>query len=77
MGAAKATYYQGWIQKMNQLKKVDAKTWTWLTTVPTKCWCKHVFSFYHKCDVLMNNISESFNTTVLVARDKPILTMCE
>jgi hypothetical protein len=25
----------------------------------------------------MNNISEAFNATILVARDKPILTMCE
>jgi hypothetical protein len=45
--------------------------------VPTKLWCKHAFSFYPKCDVLMNNISEAFNATILVARDKPILTMCE
>lgn len=43
----------------------------------SKCWCKHAFSFYPKCDVLMNNIVESFNATILVVRDKPILTMCE
>ena len=43
--------------------------------VPTKLWCKHSFSFYPKCDVLMNNLSESFNSTILQARDKPILTM--
>lgn len=29
----------------------------WLMAVPTKCWCKHAFSFYPKCDVLMNTIS--------------------
>ncbi|KAI5410498.1 hypothetical protein KIW84_055853 [Lathyrus oleraceus] len=51
--------------------------WTWLMAVPTKSWCKHAFSFYPKCDTLMNNISESFNATILAARDKPILTMCE
>ncbi|XP_058777048.1 uncharacterized protein LOC131651395 [Vicia villosa] len=45
--------------------------------VPTKSWCKHAFSFYPKCDVLMNNIAESLNATILNARDKPILTMCE
>ncbi|CAK8531341.1 unnamed protein product [Lathyrus sativus] len=38
LGAAKATYYQGWIQKMNELKKVDVKAWTWLIAIPTKCW---------------------------------------
>jgi hypothetical protein len=77
MGAAKATYYQGWLQKMNELKVLDAKAWEWLMAIPTKTWCKHAFSFYSKCDILMNNISESFNATILVARDKPILTMCE
>jgi hypothetical protein len=25
MGAAKATYYQGWLSKMNELKEVDPK----------------------------------------------------
>ena len=45
--------------------------------IPTKSWCKHAFSFYPKCDVVMNNISEAFNNTILVARDKHVLTMCE
>ncbi|XP_014511388.1 uncharacterized protein LOC106770077 [Vigna radiata var. radiata] len=27
------------------------------------------------CDVLINNLSESFNSTILLARDKPIITM--
>ncbi|XP_058769641.1 uncharacterized protein LOC131643444 [Vicia villosa] len=77
MGAAKATYYQAWEEKMAELKKVDPKACEWLMKVPTKTWCKHAFNIYPKCDVLMNNISESFNATILCVRDKPILTMCE
>ena len=77
MGAAKATYFQAWEAKMNELKAIDKKAWDWLMVVDTKTWCKHAFSFYSKCDVLMNNLSESFNATILVARDKPILTLCE
>ncbi|KAK2405578.1 hypothetical protein QL285_054800 [Trifolium repens] len=77
MGAAKATYFQAWEAKMNELKAIDKKAWDWLMAVDTKTWCKHAFSFYSKCDVLMNNLSESFNATILVARDKPILTLCE
>ncbi|XP_058767169.1 uncharacterized protein LOC131640807 [Vicia villosa] len=77
MGEAKATYQQGWQQKMNELKGVDPKAWEWLMGVSAKSWSKHAFSFYPKCDVLMNNIAESFNATILIARDKPILTMCE
>lgn len=45
--------------------------------VPIKLWCKHSFSFYPKCDVLMNNLSESFKSTTLQVRDKLILTMCK
>jgi hypothetical protein len=77
MGAAKATYIQAWESKMDELKKVEFKAWEWLMKVPTKTWCKHAFSHYSKCDVLMNNLSESFNATILSARDKPILTLAE
>jgi hypothetical protein len=77
MGAAKATYVQAWEHKMDELKIVDSKAWEWLMKVLTKLWCKHAFNFYSKCDVLMNNLSGSFNATILVARDKPILTLCE
>jgi hypothetical protein len=77
MGAAKATYIQEWEAKMKELKAIKEPAWEWLMKIPTKSWCKHAFSFYPKCDVLMNNISEAFNSTILVARDKPVLTMCE
>jgi hypothetical protein len=77
MGVAKATYYQAWEAKMGELKALDKKACDWLMAVRTKMWCKHAFSYYSKCDVLMNNLSESFNATILVARDQPILTLCE
>lgn len=77
MGAAKATYYQAWEEKMMQLKALDPGAWEWLMKHNTKLWCKHAFTYYSKCDVLMNNISESFNSTILLARDKPIISMCE
>ena len=77
MGAAKTTYFQGSKAKMDEIKKVDAGAWEWLMGQPTKSWCKHAFSYYSKCDVLMNNLYESFNATILVSRDKPFLTMCE
>lgn len=33
--------------------------------IPTKLGYKHAFDFYPKCDVLINKISESFNSTIL------------
>ncbi|RDX79885.1 hypothetical protein CR513_39636, partial [Mucuna pruriens] len=75
MGAAKATYFKTWEDKMMQLKEIDQKAYEWLVVVPKRIWCKHAFSSYSRCDVLMNNLSESFNSTILLARDKPIITM--
>lgn len=77
MGAAKATYFEAWEQKMQQIKNFDQKAFEWLSAIPTRSWCKHKFSPYPKCDVLMNNLSEAFNSTILLARDKPIISMCE
>jgi len=77
MVVAKATYYIAWEQKMQELKAIDLRAWEWLMQHPTKLWCKHSFNYYSKCDVLMNNLSEAFNSTILCARDKPPITMCE
>lgn len=57
--------------------KAILETYEWLEVIPkTKC-CKHAFPFYSKCDILMNNLSDSFNATIFLQRDKPILTMFE
>ncbi|KAI5417584.1 hypothetical protein KIW84_042262 [Lathyrus oleraceus] len=77
MAAAKATYIQVWDDKMKELKELNVKPWEWLLGIPTKAWCRYAFYFYPGCDVLMNNVSDTFNITLLVERDKPILTMCE
>ncbi|WVZ24109.1 hypothetical protein V8G54_002653 [Vigna mungo] len=77
MGAAKATYEKEWEKKMGELKAINNDAYNWLIGIPTKTWCKHAFSTYCRCDVLINNLSESFNSTILIARDKPIITMME
>ncbi|WVZ06649.1 hypothetical protein V8G54_019995 [Vigna mungo] len=75
MGAAKATYEKEWEKKMGELKAINIEAYNWLLGIPTKTWCKHAFSTYCRCDVLINNLTESFNSTILLARDKPIITM--
>ena len=64
-------------KKMGELKNLNPDAYNWLIAIPTKSWCKYAFSIYPKCDVLMNNLSESFNSTILLARDKPIISMME
>jgi len=77
MVAAKATYYQAWEAKIEELNKINEEAHNWLVKIPTKCWCKHAFRYYPKCDVVMNNLFKSFNNTILFAKDKPILTIME
>lgn len=67
MGVAKTTYIQTWEAKMKELKEINVKTWEWLSKIPNKAWCKHAFSFYPKCDVLIHNVFEAFNNTILVS----------
>ncbi|XP_058752080.1 uncharacterized protein LOC131625205 [Vicia villosa] len=77
MAAAKATYYEAHEAKMLMIKEANVDAYEWLQAIPKHKWCKHAFPFYSKCDVLMNNLSESFNATILLQRDKPIITMFE
>ncbi|RYR11104.1 hypothetical protein Ahy_B05g079590 [Arachis hypogaea] len=42
-----------------------------------KFWSRSRFSFYSKCDSLVNNMSESFNVVIVEAREKLIVTMLE
>jgi hypothetical protein len=77
MGTTKATYVESFNEKMRQLDEVNHQAYEWLFAVPTRSWCKHSFSYYPRCDVLMNNLSKAFNSTILLAREKPIITMCE
>ncbi|VFQ83552.1 unnamed protein product [Cuscuta campestris] len=49
----------------------------WLKARPTKNWSRAEFSTFPKCDMLTNNLSESFNKYILDAREKPILIMLE
>uniref|UniRef100_A0A2N9E234 Zinc finger PMZ-type domain-containing protein n=1 Tax=Fagus sylvatica TaxID=28930 RepID=A0A2N9E234_FAGSY len=38
---------------------------------------RHAFSIVPKCDMLLNNLCEVFNSKLIMARDKSLLTMCE
>ena len=73
---AKATFKEVWEDKMLQLKEIKQDAYEWLMkTVDTNAWYKHAFSYYPKCDLLMNNLSEAFNSTILVAWEKSIITL--
>ncbi|KAL8525812.1 hypothetical protein ACS0TY_015163 [Phlomoides rotata] len=65
------------MSKMLEMKKLDESAWKWLDQKPASEWSKSHFSDHPTCDMLLNNMCESFNSCILDAREKPILTMLE
>jgi hypothetical protein len=62
---------------MEQLKVINENAFNFLDKIDPSGWSRAWFNSYPKCDLLVNNISECFNSYILKARDKPILTMME
>ena len=64
---------------MKKLEELDLKNkpHLWMKRENHACWARSHFSTRAKCDILVNNMSESFNSYIMEARDKPIITMLE
>jgi hypothetical protein len=62
---------------MKQLKAINEDAFNYLDKIDPSEWSRALFNNYPKCDLLVNNISKYFNSYILKARDKPILTMME
>ncbi|KAK8559883.1 hypothetical protein V6N13_016616 [Hibiscus sabdariffa] len=75
--AARATYMKEWTDAMNEMKVMSEPSFNWLQPKDPRQWLKSHFSSRCKSDILLNNLSESFNKMILESRDKPILTMME
>nr|GLL46783.1 uncharacterized protein LOC109174707 [Ipomoea trifida] len=73
----KATTEPEYKRQMEELKALNAKAAEWLDARDAKHYCKAYFSTFPKTDLLLNNLCESWNSTILNFRDKPLLTMCE
>ncbi|KAI8572928.1 hypothetical protein RHMOL_Rhmol01G0239000 [Rhododendron molle] len=75
--AARATTMATFTKAMQEMKSVDPKAYERLNARPAIKWSRSHFDTFPKCDILLNNLSESFNSAILGARDKPIITMLE
>ncbi|RHN65625.1 putative transcription factor interactor and regulator CCHC(Zn) family [Medicago truncatula] len=75
--AAKSTYENAFLDVMKEIKEISEPAYDYLMLIPTKHWSKWKFSGDSKCDTLVNNMSEAFNSTIVIPRQKPIVTMCE
>ncbi|XP_058208017.1 uncharacterized protein LOC131321031 [Rhododendron vialii] len=68
-----------WMKKIEEadpkLNEMRHTTVEWLRAVTPSLWARSHFSTKSKCDVVVNNIFESFNSYILEARELPIISM--
>lgn len=79
MAAAKQYSVSKFFQEMELIKAEDQDAYDWLLDKNPRNWARSNFRTTPKCDILLNNLCESFNGTraVLLARGRPILSMLE
>lgn len=75
--AAKATTPQEFDRKMQELAEIDLDAAKWLDDKPPNEWSRAYFKTDVKCDMLLNNNCESFNSKILDERALPIVSMFE
>ncbi|CAL8174548.1 unnamed protein product [Prunus armeniaca] len=67
-----------WFQaEMKKLQDLSGSAFDWLSRLDPMQWCRSHFRTHLKCDILLNNMCEAFNKSILDARDKPIITLLE
>ena len=62
---------------MDHLKSLDEQAWKYLADIEPAQWTRSHFSSRILTDCMVNNLSESFNSMIVKARDKSILSMLE
>ncbi|KAL8462897.1 hypothetical protein ACS0TY_033778 [Phlomoides rotata] len=75
--ATNSTTEGEFLVRMEEMKVLNERAWEWFQNKPPNQWSKAYFSEKAKCDILLNNVCESFNSNILAARDKAIITMLE
>ncbi|KAL6189133.1 hypothetical protein ACLB2K_040523 [Fragaria x ananassa] len=76
---AKSTTLPYFQKEMKTMKELELDAYKWLTAKerPAKHWCRAYFNTVVDCDIMINNICESFNGWILEARGKSPVTMFE
>ncbi|KAH7857443.1 hypothetical protein Vadar_012735 [Vaccinium darrowii] len=75
--AARASTVPSFKNAMQEMHDLDRNAYNWLFERPPVNWSRSHFTTYPRCDILLNNLCESFNASILIARDKPIISMLE
>ncbi|XP_020881205.1 uncharacterized protein LOC110228355 [Arabidopsis lyrata subsp. lyrata] len=64
-------------EKLDLVKAYDPSAYQALLATEPERWCRAFFNVQSHCADVHNNLSESFNRTIKMARSKPIINMLE
>lgn len=74
---AKSTYLQAWEREMRGMRFISQDPYLHMMKTPPRYWSRSYFRTTNKCDVVLNNMSESFNSVILNLMAKQLVTMLE
>nr|XP_043638098.1 uncharacterized protein LOC122609102 [Erigeron canadensis] len=75
--AAIRTTHAEFENAMSEIQRIHLEAYDYLRKIPAQSRSRAHFSGRAKCDILLNNICESFNSKLVKGRDKPIITSLE
>ncbi|GKV34268.1 hypothetical protein SLEP1_g42652 [Rubroshorea leprosula] len=74
---ARATWQAEFEYQVQELKKLSEQAWLDLARIPPMYWCKAFFYEDTCCDVVDNDMCESFNFWIMEARYKAIISLVD
>ncbi|XP_019192313.1 PREDICTED: uncharacterized protein LOC109186673 [Ipomoea nil] len=74
---AKATTVPKYTTALGKLRQLDEDAYVWLSNKSPTEWSRSHFTSVSHCDMLVNNICESFNAVIIDARKQPIILCLE
>ncbi|GKU90689.1 hypothetical protein SLEP1_g4653 [Rubroshorea leprosula] len=75
--AARSTYEGQFNKNMEGIRNLSVEGHGALKSIPPELWCKAFFDTLCKCDVVDNNMNETFNNWIMDARYMPIIQLLE
>ncbi|XBI46629.1 hypothetical protein VPH35_110821 [Triticum aestivum] len=74
---ARATNNLAYRKAMQKMEQDSIDAYKWVEKWPPRTWIKAFFNPFPKCDILLNNMSEVFNSWILESRELPIKSMLD
>ena len=70
-------FFYSFHEEMEKIKLESPTAFEWLSEKNPTHWCTAFLREETKCDMICNNMCEAFNSAIMQAHDKPIITLLE